>query len=225
MKYIIIVLIIILLFFLVVRENFDPSANLNLLTNSPYRFDNPIRIPISADLDDDTEVPKQFQFDKKLNITTLQKLKAINNILERIKEISMTNNKFNVITFNPALLPVKTFEPEIQKLRVVNQFIINKLTYYSGGQYNFQLVNMDNAYGAETDDQYRVAYILYGSIDDINLKIIVDLIIIKSQTTQTDLNIVFTELRIDNPNVYITPYNNENTDNYELITDYSKSLK
>ena len=225
MKYIIIVLIIILLFFLVVRENFDPSANLNLLTNSPYRFDNPIRIPISADLDDDTEVPKQFQFDKKLNITTLQKLKAINNILERIKEISMTNNKFNVITFNPALLPVKTFEPEIQKLRVVNQFIINKLTYYSGGQYNFQLVNMDNAYGAETDDQYRVAYILYGSIDDINLKIIVDLIIIKSQTTQTDLNIVFTELRIDNPNVYITPYNNENSDNYELITDYSKSLK
>jgi hypothetical protein len=225
MKYIIIVLIIILLFFLVVRENFDPSANLNLLTNSPYRFDNPIRIPISADLDDDTEVPKQIDFDKKLNITTLQKLKAINNILERIKEISMTNNKFNVITFNPALLPVKTFEPEIQKLRVVNQFIINKLTYYSGGQYNFQLVNMDNAYGAETDDQYRVAYILYGSIDDINLKIIVDLIIIKSQTTQTDLNIVFTELRIDNPNVYITPYNNENTDNYELITDYSKSLQ
>jgi len=231
MKYIIILLIIIILYFLVVRENFDPSANLNLLTNTPYRFDNPVRIPISPDLVDDTEIPNQKNFHRKLNITTLQKLKAINNILERIKEVSLTNNKSdnnvfsNVTTFNPALLPVKPFEPEYEKLTTINQYIIKKLMYYSGNQYNPEVYNIDNAYGAETDDQYRIAYMLYCTIDKISITIIVDLIIVKSQITQTDLNIVFTELRIDNPNIYITPYNNANTDNYELITDYSKSLK
>jgi hypothetical protein len=65
---------------------------------------------------------------------------------------------------------------------------------------------------------------MYGSIDDIKLKMIVDLIILKSATTDTDLNIIFTELRIDNPNVYITPYSDNNS-NYELIGDYNKSLK
>ena len=64
---------------------------------------------------------------------------------------------------------------------------------------------------------------MYGIIDDIKLKMIVDLLILKSATTDTDLNIIFTELRIDNPNVYITPYSDNS--NYELIGDYNKSLK
>jgi hypothetical protein len=57
------------------------------------------------------------------------------------------------------------------------------------------------------------------------MKILIELIIIKSMTTETDLNVVFTELRIDNPNIYITPYNNAETDKYESINNYSKSLK
>ena len=234
MKYIIILIILVLLYFIVIRENYDVSANLNLLTNSELRFNNPIKLPISPNLVDDNEIPNPVLFDKKTNITILQKLKAINNILERIKDISITtsnskkldSNVFsNVITFNPALLPVKTFVPDTDKLSILNDVIINQLKFYSGGQYLLNVTNVDNAYGAETDDQYRIAYILYGIIDNIKLKFIVDLIIIKSLTTETDLNIVFSELRIDNPNVYITPFNSTDSDKYESINDYSKSLK
>jgi hypothetical protein len=221
MKYIIIVLILIALFFLVTQENFDISANLNLLTNSETRFDKPIRIPISADLVEDNEIPSQIDFDQKVNTTVLQKLKAVNNILERIKEVSF--EKKDIITFNPALLPIVNFEPDYEKLKILNNVIIDRLKFYSGNQYNLKVTNIDNAYGAETDDQYRIAYYVYGDIDNLNIKMIVDLIILKSTTTDTDLNIIFTELRIDNPNIYITPNNSDS--NYELIGNYNKSLK
>ena len=108
-------------------------------------------------------------------------------------------------------------------IKIINKFIVDKLKFYSGSQYIFKPVNIDNAYGAETDDQYRIAYFLYGTIDEIKLRIIVDLIILKSSTTETDLKIIFSELRVDNPNIYITPYNNNDT--YQSIMDYSKSLK
>jgi hypothetical protein len=234
MKYIIIILIIVALYFIVTQENFDVSANLNLLTNSELRFNKPINIPISPNQIEDREVPNPVLFYDKVKMTILQKLKAINNILERIKDISITesnskkldNNVFsNVITFNPALLPVKTYEPDMDKLKVINKFITDKIKYYSGGQYILSVLNIDNAYGAETDDQYRLAYNIYGVIDSVKLKLIVDLIIIKSSTTETDLQVIFTQLRIDNPNVYITPYNNADSDKYESINDYSKSLK
>jgi hypothetical protein len=227
MKTLIIILIIVALFFIVTQENFDVSGNLNLLTNTEARFDKPVNIPISADPVDDKEIPKQLEFDRKENTTILQKLKAINNILERIKEISITDlrpeNK-DITTFNPALLPVETFEPDYEKLKVLNSVITDRLMFYSGNQYELKILNMDNAFGAETDTQYRIAYFLYGSIDDLKMKIIVDLLILKSATTDTDLNIIFTELRIDNPNIYITPYNDDNS-NYELIGNYNKSLK
>ena len=234
MKYLIILLIIVVLYFLVTQENFDPSANLNLLTNSELRFNNPIKLSISPDIVDDHEVPEPVLFNEKSNTTVLQKLKAINNILERIKDISITessskksdNNVFsNVITFNPALLPVKTYEPDINKLKIINNFIIDKLKYYSGGQYVLNILNIDNAYGAETDDQYKISYSLYGIIDSIKLRLIAEMIILKSATTETNLQVVFNELRIDNPNVYITPFNNVDNDNYESISDYNKSLK
>lgn len=227
MKTLIIILILVALFFIVTQENFDVAGNLNLLTNTEARFDKPVRIPISADPVEDNEIPKLVEFDRKENTTILQKLKAINNILERIKEISITDlrpeNK-DITTFNPALLPIKTFEPDYEKLKVLNSVITDRLMFYSGNQYKLKILNMDNAFGAETDDQYRIAYFLYGSIDDLKLKIIVDLLIFKSATTDTDLNIIFTELRVDNPNVYITPFNDNNS-KYELIGDYNKSLK
>jgi hypothetical protein len=227
MKYLIIILILIALFFIVKQENFDISANLNLLTNSESRFDKPIRIPISADQVDDKEFPNELEFNQKIYMTDLHKLKAINNILERIKEISITDltkeNK-SITTFNPALLPVKTFKPDNEKLKILNAIITDRLKYYSGNQYNLNILNIDNEYGAETDDQYRIAYYLYTEVDNIKFKIIIDLIILKSVTTDTDLNIIFTELRIDNPNVYITPYNDINS-NYESINNYNKSLK
>jgi len=222
MKYVIIILICIVLFFLVTQENFDVSANLNLLTNSESRFDNAIRLPISPDVVNDVETPKQIEFDHKVNMTTLQKLKAINNILERIKEVSILSAKN--ATFNPALLPIKSFEPDLDKLKVLNQVIIDKLKYYSGNQYKLSVTNIDNEYGAETDDQYKITYFLYGVIDNIKMKIIVDLIILKSLTTDTNLNIIFTDLRIDNPNIYITPYNDEENSKYESIKKYNKSL-
>lgn len=228
MKTLIIILILVALFFIVTQENFDVSGNLNLLTNTEAKFDKPIRIPIAADRIEDTEVPKQLEFDKKVSITTLQKLKAINNILERIKEISVTEltpENRGITTFNPALLPIETFEPDYEKLKILNSVIIDRLMFYSGKQYQLKVLNIDNAYGAETDDQYRIAYYVYGNIDDLKVKMIVDLIILKSATTDTDLNIIFTELRIDNPNIYITPYNDDNNSNYELIGDYNKSLK
>jgi len=225
MKYLIIILICAVLIYLVTQENFDVSGNLNLLTNSQIRFDNPIRMPISPDIINDVETPKQIEFDQKLSMTTLQKLKAINNILERIKEVSiLEDNSAKITTFNPALLPVKTFEPDFDKLKVLNQVLIDRLKFYSGNQYKLSIVNMDNAYGAETDDQYRMAYFIYGIVDDIKMKIIVDLLIIKSLTTNSELNIIFTELRIDNPNVYITPYNDAETSKYESIKNYNKSL-
>ena len=229
MKYVIIILILVVLYFLISQENYDPSANLNLSTNSTPRFDMPVKIPISADSLPDNEIPTQANFDQKLNITVLQKLKAINNILERIKDVSIDGNRSsenifsNVVTFNPALQPVTDFKPDINKLNIINKIITDKLKFYSGNQYIFKPVNMDNAYGAETDDQYRIAYFLYGTIDEIKLRIIVDLIILKSSTTETDLKIIFSELRVDNPNVYITPYNSNDT--FQSIMDYSKSLK
>jgi hypothetical protein len=225
MKYVIIIIIILVLLFLVKNENFDVSGNLNLLTNSEPRFDKATKIPISADVVDDSEIPKQVEFDQKLNITTLQKLKAVNNILERIRDASISDNKsLGVTVFNPALLPVQSFEPDFDKLNILNNHLINKLKYYSGSQYELSVYNMDNAYGAETDDQYRIAYFIYGTIDKIRLKIIVDLIIVKS-VIGADLNIIFSELRIDNPNVFITPYNDVETSKYELITDYNKTMK
>lgn len=234
MKYLIILIIIVILFFIVTQENFDVSANLNLLTNSELRFNNPVKLSISPDIVNDQEIPNNVLFNERSNITVLQKLKAINNILERIKDISITevsskkldSNVFsNVITFNPALLPVKTYEPDLGKLNIITKFIADKLKFYSGGQYILNVLNIDNAYGAETDDQYRLAYSLYAVIDSIKLKLIIDLIILKSPTTETDLQVVFSELRIDNPNVYITPYNNVDSDNYQSINDYNKSLK
>jgi len=33
------------------------------------------------------------------------------------------------------------------------------------------------------------------------------------------------DLRIDNPNVYITPFSDLTNDNYVSVNDYSKSLK
>jgi hypothetical protein len=226
MKYIIILLIIVALFFIVTRENFDVSANLNLLNNSEPRFEKPIRIPISADLVEDDEIPNKVEFDHKMNTTPLNKLKAVNNILERIKEVSITDvrpENRNIITFNPALLPVSAFEPDYEKLKLLNRIIIDRLKFYSGSQYDLKVTNIDNAYGAETDDQYRIAYYVYGDIDNLKVKIIVDLLILKSATTDTDMNIIFSELRLDNPNIYITPYSDNS--NYELIGDYSKSLK
>jgi len=226
MKYLIILIIVVALFFIVTRENYDISSNLNLLTNSELRFNKAVAIPISADPIDDNELADPVLFDKRSNITVLQKLKAINNILERIKDVSITessskrldNNVFsNVITFNPALLPVKTYEPDTDKLDVINEFIADKLKYYSGGQYVLNVLNIDNAYGAETDDQYKLVYSLYAVIDSIKLKLLIDIIILKSSTTETNSQVVFTELRIDNPNVYITPYNNSESDKYESI--------
>jgi len=226
MKYIIIILIVVALFFIVTQENFDVSANLNLLTNSDSNFEKPIRLPISPNLIEDREIPNPVLFNKKVDITILQKLKAINNILERIKEVSTTgSNSKKQLTFNPALLPVQTFEPDMNKLEVLNKVLSSQLKFYSGGQYVLNILDVNNAYGAETDDQYRIAYVIYGTIDNINIKILVDLLVIKSATTETDLNIIFTELRIDDPNVYITPYNNADSDNYESINNYNKSLK
>jgi len=226
MKYIIILIIIVILFFVITQENFDVSANLNLLTNSEIRFNNPLRMPISPDPVEDNETPNLVLFEKKINLPILQKLKAINNILERIKDISITeasSKKLDVLTFNPALLPVKEFTPDENKLSMINSILVDLLKFYSGSQYILNIINTDNEYGAETDDQYKIKYFLYGEIDNIDMRIIVELLIIKSSTSQTDLNIVFTELRIDNPNIYITP--NNNLDKYESINDYNKSLK
>ena len=210
MKLLIIVLGIILLYLLFFRENFDNSANLNLLMSNPSLNDMPLTLPIDYSLANDDETPKQFEFDKKINITDLQKLKAINNILERIKEIH------EYAIFNPALQPINDFIPDIRNLNDINTYIINQLSYYSGNQYKLKIHNIDSAIGAETDDQYLINYIIYGNIDNLQFKIIVSIIITKPNITNNNLIINFDTLRIDNPEIYITP-NNPDT-NYALIT-------
>jgi len=210
MKLLIIVLGIILLYLLFVRENFDNSANLNLLMSNPSLNDSVITIPIDTFKVNDDETPNQFEFNKKVNITDLQKLKAINNILERIKEL----HEYTV--FNPALQPVKEFVANTANLNSINKYIIEQLAYYSGNQYNLKISSVDATNGAETDDQYLINYNMYCKVDNLEFKIIVSVVISKPTATSSDLNINYNILRIDNADIYITP-NNPDT-NYALIS-------
>jgi hypothetical protein len=209
MKLLIIILGIILLYLLFFQENFDNSANLNLQMSNPSLLDLPVEYPIDLSIVDDNETPKQYEFNKKVTITDLQKLKAINNILERVKEI----HEYGV--FNPALQPTREFVPNVRNFSDINTYIINQLSYYSGNQYKLKISNVDSASGIETDDQFFISYILYANIDNLQFKIIVSVIITKPNATK-ELTINFDILRIDNPNIYITP-NNPDT-NYALIT-------
>jgi len=215
MQYLIIILVIIFIFLLVTRENFDISANLNLF---PTYTGNDIiekRIPMTMfppDVNDD-ETPNQVNFDKRIGITELQKLKAINNILERIKEINPTK------IFNPALLPINKFTPNNNNLNFINNYIFEKIMYYSGDQYNLIFRNINNIFGEETDIEYRISFNIIGIIDDIKINIIVDVVIQKPTMSDTLPNVAFNELRIDNPNIYITPLTYE--DNHALVSSYS----
>jgi len=210
MKLLIIVLGIILLYLLFFRENFDNSANLNLLMSKSSLNDSAITIPIDTLKVNDDETPNQFEFNKKVNITDLQKLKAINNILERIKEL----HEYTI--FNPALQPIKEFVPNTANLNSINKYIIEQLAYYSGNQYNLKITNVDPTNGAETDDQYLINYNMDCKVDNLQFKIIVSTIISKPNQTSSDLTINFNVLRIDNADIYITP-NNPDT-NYALIS-------
>ena len=209
MKLLIIVLGIILLYLLFFRENFDNSANLNLQMSNPSLLDLPVESPIDYSNVNDNETPKQFEFDKKVNITDLQKLKAINNILERIKEI----HEYGI--FNPALQPTREFEPNVRNFNDINTYIVKELSYYSGDQYKLKINSVDSAKGVETDDQFFISYIIYANVDNLQFKIIVSVIITKPNATK-ELSINFDILRIDNPNIYITP--NTPDTNYALIT-------
>ncbi len=130
MKYLIIILVIVALFILIKREKFDISNNLNLLGGDTRYNAKPKFINIESNYINDDETPNQVEFNKKLNITNLQKLKAINKIFERIMEVHKNMN------FNEALLPITQFRPDKNRLEVINNYIREKLLYYSGNQYD-----------------------------------------------------------------------------------------
>jgi hypothetical protein len=190
---------LVLVYLLFFSEKFDIQAPFNLLTSDASIKDIRVPIPIIPIPVDDNEVPNRVEFDKRVDITDLQKLKAINNILERIKEVNSYRQ------FNPALRQVTTFTPDSSKLSYINQYIIDKLSYYSGGQYKFVVDTTDGASGSQTEDQYMLSYNLNGSIDSLSLSIKIIVIISKPDINNSDMDISFNEIRVNNPEVFITP--------------------
>jgi len=190
---------LVLIYLLFFSEKFDIQAPFNLLTSDASIKDIRVPIPIIPEPVDDNEVPNLVEFDKRVNITDLQKLKAINNILERIKEVN------NYRQFNEALRQVTTFKPDSDKLSYINQYIISKLSYYSGGQYKFIIDKTDNESGSQTEDQYMISYNLNGRVDSLGFAIKIIVVISKPDINNSSMDISFNEIRVDNPEVFITP--------------------
>ena len=190
---------LVLIYLLFFSEKFDIQAPFNLLTSDASIKDIRVPIPIIPEPVDDNEVPNLVEFDKRVNITDLQKLKAINNILERIKEVN------NYRQFNEALRQVTTFKPDSAKLSYINQYIISKLSYYSGGQYKFIIDTTDNESGSQTEDQYMISYNLNGRVDSLGFAIKIIVVISKPDINNSSMDISFNEIRVDNPEVFITP--------------------
>ena len=113
LKIILLIILIFLVYFVFLQEKFDISANLNLLMDKSSLFDKPINIPIDTGSDLKNYEDNQVTFDK-LQTFDLEKLKAINKILERIKELH------EYIVFNPALRPVSVIEPDTNNLQFIN---------------------------------------------------------------------------------------------------------
>jgi hypothetical protein len=210
-KILIIVLVLALLYLLFYREDFDIQSTFNLLTNDASIKDKHMTIPIDYKEVNDEEVPNNVEFQKRATLTDLQKLKAINNILDRIKEVNGYKE------FNAALQQVTKFVPDENKLSYINRYIVDKLSYYSGKQYIFNVLSTSNANGQQTDDQFRIEYNLNGSVDDYSFSIKIIVIISKPDINNNNMDISFNELRVDNPNVFITPNKSDNLDNYATI--------
>ena len=210
-KILIIVLVLGLLYLLFYRENFDIQSTFNLLTNDASIKDKHMRIPIDYPEVDDEEVPNRVEFQKRATLTDLQKLKAINNILDRIREVNGYRE------FNAALQQVTKFVPDENKLSYINKYIVDKLSYYSGKQYIFNVKDTSKTNGLQTDDQFRIEYNLNGSVDDYSFSIKVLVIISKPDINNSNMDISFNELRVDNPDVFITPNKSNNLDNYATI--------
>jgi len=210
-KILIIVLVLGLLYLLFYREEFDIQASFNLLTNNASIKDKHMTVPIDYEEVDDNEVPNRVEFQKRATLTDLQKLKAINNILDRIKEVNAYRE------FNPALQQITKFVPDENKLSYINQYIVDKLSYYSGKQYVFNVMSTNSANGLQTDDQYRIQYNLNGSVNNYTFSIKVIVVISKPDINNSNMDISFNELRVDNPDVFITPNKSDNLDNYATI--------
>jgi hypothetical protein len=197
------------------KEHFDITSNLNLMTDYSVKNLSEKRIPMTMfppETNDD-EIPKQVEFDKTVSITDLQKLKAINNILDRIKEVNLPK------IFNPALLPVSAFVPNTNNLNFINNYLHDKIAYYSGSQYDIIINNISKLSATETDKQYRIYYVINGLIDNLRIDVIIDVVIEKPDMSNTVPDVGFNELRIDNPTIYITP--NTYNDNHAHVSDYS----
>jgi len=179
---------LVLIYLLFFSEKFDIQAPFNLLTSDASIKDIRVPMPMIPEPVNDDEVLNQVEFDKRVDITDLQKLKAINNILERIKEVNSYRQ------FNPALRQVTTFTPDS-----------SKLSYYSGGQYKFIVDTTDSESGSQTEDQYMLSYNLNGSIDSLSFAIKIIVIISKPDVNNSNMDISFNEIRVNNPEVFITP--------------------
>jgi hypothetical protein len=191
---------LVLIYLLFFSEKFDIQAPFNLLTSDASIKDIRVPMPMRPEPVNDDEVPNQVYFDKRADITDLQKLKAINNILERIKEVN------NYRQFNPALRQVTTFTPDNSKLTYINNYILDKLSFYSGGQYKFIVDTMDSASGSQTEDQYMLSYNLNGRVGSLGFAIKIIVIISKPDINNNSMDISFNEIRVDNPEVFITPH-------------------
>jgi hypothetical protein len=216
MKYYIIIVICVILLFIIKYETFDISANLNLL-NDAYspKLLNEKRIPMTMFPPEveDNEIPNQIDFDKTVTITHLQKLKSLNNILDRVKEVNPPK------LFNSALLPMTKFEVDTDSIRFINNYLNNQIMYYSGDQYTLVFKDVSNLSADETDTQFKIYYIQTCIVDNLKINIIIDVVIDKPDMNNNTPVVSFNELRIDNPSIYITP--NAYKDNHALISSYS----
>jgi len=197
LKIILIIILVFLVYVVFINESFDITANLNLLMDKATLLDKAIELPIDVSSNTVDSKIDQVNFNK-LQTFDLEKLKAINKILERIKELH------EYIVFNPALRPVSIIQPDAKNLQYINNYVTEKLKYYSGNQYNIFINEIEGLKGSETDNQYLIEYKLVCTVDKLQIKIIITVVINKPQMN-ADMELYFKDIRIDNPEIIITP--------------------
>ena len=72
-------------------------------------------------------------------------------------------------------------------------------------QYKFIVDTVDSASGSQTEDQYMLSYNLNGRVDSLSFAIKIIVIISKPDVNNNSMDISFNEIRVDNPEVFITP--------------------
>ena len=90
------------------------------------------------------------------------RLALTNNYQVNFNNVNNTN--MDIYQYLPEIL--NTYKKNINSSKIIIIYIlyislIKQLLYYSGNQYNLNVINVDNGIGAETDKQYLINYNFY----------------------------------------------------------------